>query len=89
MNLKQYWQVTILTAGNLYKFGHYEQLEGEEYTKIEDAFYRLFDQSMGDWVNNDGGYGMLTINLEDGSYTNEVNYRTIEMDTIEGFLSEF
>jgi hypothetical protein len=31
---------------------------------------------------------MLTINLEDGSYTNEVNYRTIEMDTIEGFLSE-
>jgi hypothetical protein len=69
-------------------YGHYEQLEGEEYTKIEDAFYRLFDQSMGDWVNNDGGYGMLTINLEDGSYTNEVNYRTIEMDTIEGFLSE-
>ena len=69
-------------------YGHYEQLEGEQYLKIEDAFYSLFNQSMGDWVNNDGGYGMLTIDLEDGSYTNEVNYRTIETDTITGLLSE-
>ena len=68
--------------------GHYEQLEAEQYLKIEDAFYQLFDRSMGDWVNNDGGYGQLIIDLEDGSYTNEVNYRTIETDTITGLLSE-
>ena len=70
--------------------GHYEILEDrrKEYLKIEDAFYELFDRSMGDWVNNDGGYGILTIDLEDGSYTNEVNYRTIETDTITGSLSE-
>lgn len=70
------------------RYGHYEQLEGEEYNKIEEAFYNLFDHSMGDWINNDGGYGQLVINLEDGSYTNEVNYRVIETDTIEGSLSE-
>jgi hypothetical protein len=66
----------------------YQDLDGEEYLKIEEAFYRLFDHSMGDWVNNDGGYGQLVINLEDGSFTNEVNYRVVETDTIEGSLSE-
>lgn len=68
--------------------GHYEQLKGDQYLKIEDAFYSLFDQSLGDWVNNDGGYGLLIINLEDGSYINEANYRTITTDTITGSLSE-
>ena len=66
----------------------YQDLDGGEYLKIVEAFYKLFDHSMCDWVNNDGGYGQLVINLEDGSFTNEVNYRVVETDTIEGSLSE-
>ena len=47
----------------------------------DDFFYRMIDQQTqytGDWVNNDGGWGTLTINLEDNVYEVECNFRTSE-----------
>jgi len=55
-----------------------------EFELITDIFYTFFNDSIGDWYNNDGGYGNVIIHLEDGSWNLEANYRTVETETAEG-----
>ena len=55
-----------------------------EFELITDIFYTFFNDSIGDWYNNDGGYGTVIIHLEDGSWELEANYRTVETETAEG-----
>lgn len=46
---------------------------------IRNAFYEIIDQhvdDVGDWVNNDGGYGNITVYLEDMKYDIEYSQRT-------------
>ncbi len=47
----------------------------------EDFFYRLIDdQTMYtvDWVNNDGGWGSMTIDVESKTFEVDCNFRTSE-----------
>jgi hypothetical protein len=44
-----------------------------------------------DWYNNDGGYGTVTINLNDFTYSIENNVRITDVETYnhEGELKDF
>jgi hypothetical protein len=49
--------------------------------KIRDIFFDFVDEEAckyGDWVNNEGGYGIMTINTIKGSWDLEYNQRTTE-----------
>ena len=54
---------------------------------IRNAFYEIIDQhvdDVGDWVNNDGGYGNISVYLEDMKYDIEYSQRTTEDYTWQG-----
>jgi len=53
----------------------------ETIRKLDDIFYQIIHEhadSTGDWINNDGGYGTLTINLEHNSYEMDLHLRCID-----------
>jgi len=46
---------------------------------LEEVFYNCIDdlaQWEGDWINNDGGYGTLTVDLEHNMYELSISFRT-------------
>jgi hypothetical protein len=48
-------------------------------SEIEDLFYECIDEKAqyeGDWVNNNGGYGTLSINLKDNTYDLDISFYT-------------
>jgi len=49
---------------------------------LEDYIYSLIEDCVnsygGDWVNNDGGYGSVTINVKDKSIEADYNQRTVD-----------
>ena len=53
----------------------------EKTRNLDEIFYRIIHShadTTGDWINNEGGYGTLTINLEDNSYEMDLNLRCID-----------
>lgn len=66
-----------------------DEIVDEDYQKVEDVFYSLFDNILGDWYNNDGGYGSVSIELSEASYSIDANYRTVETQYYEGSLADF
>lgn len=53
----------------------------DNYYDIEGQFYSMINSHTaleGDWINNDGGYGELIINLEKNEYEVEVHFRREE-----------
>lgn len=55
--------------------------------QIRDLFYDKVDYEAckhGDWVNNEGGYGNMTINTDTGSFELQYYQRTVESYTSEG-----
>jgi len=49
-------------------------------TKIQDLAWKILQKidSVGDWVNNEGGFGTLYIHTEKSTYTLEYHQRTTE-----------
>lgn len=66
----------------------YNEERGEEqvslYKCAEDLGYQMLDESGHDWYNNDGGYGEITISLDDGtgkpSANMNMNIRYVDTD---------
>jgi len=50
--------------------------------QLEDYIYSLVEDCVndygGDWVNNDGGYGFITINVKNKSIDGVYNQRTVD-----------
>lgn len=50
--------------------------------ELEDYIYSLVEECVnsygGDWVNNDGGYGYVIINVKDKSIEADYNQRTVD-----------
>ena len=63
-------------------------LNGGEFNKIEEAFDTFFMNLTGDWYNNDGGYGSVNINLENGEFEVETNIRTTYTTGVSGSIDE-
>jgi hypothetical protein len=61
-----------------------------QHDDIINLVYPMLDD-IEDWYNNDGGYGTVTINLNDFTYSIENNVRYMEVDTFEhqGELKDF
>lgn len=59
-----------------------ERIRIREKTKeLDSIFYEIIhdhSDTEGDWINNEGGYGTLTINLEDNIYEMDLNLRCID-----------
>ena len=57
---------------------------------IMNLCYPMLDD-IEDWYNNDGGFGFITINLEDFSYeiTNNIRYTNHETYSHEGTLDDY
>ena len=57
---------------------------------LEDYIYSLVEDCVndygGDWVNNDGGYGQVTIDVKDKSVDADYNQRTIDEYTWSGLI---
>ena len=60
--------------GNYVNYKKCSALEDFIYDKIEE----LVGSYGGDWVNNDGGYGNLTINVKDKVINGNYNQRTVD-----------
>lgn len=67
---------------------HSDDITDEDYQNVEEVFYCLFDNMLGDWYNNEGGYGSVTIELDGGNYSIDANYRTVETENYEGSLAD-
>jgi len=55
--------------------------------KIRDLFFDFVDEEAckyGDWVNNEGGYGVMYIDTVKASWSLDYNQRTIEEYCAEG-----
>lgn len=63
-------------------------IQGKERKLIEDSFYDFFNDKINDWYNNEGGYGEVTIDLSEGSWLIQANYRVLETETYSGTLAE-
>lgn len=61
-----------------------------QHDDIQNLAYPMLD-GIEDWYNNDGGYGTVTINLNDFTYSIENNVRITDVETYnhEGELKEF
>ena len=63
-------------------------LEGDEFNIIAEAFDAFFMKSTGDWYNNDGGYGTVSIDLENGQFDIETNIRSTYTQDFSGSIDE-
>jgi hypothetical protein len=63
-------------------------LKEDEFNIIEEAFDAFFMNLTGDWYNNDGGYGAVSIDLENGLFEIETNTRTIYTEGVSGSIDE-
>lgn len=65
-------------------------IDYKECAGLEDYIYSLIEDCVnsygGDWVNNDGGYGYLTINVKDKSIDAEYNQRTVDPYTWDALI---
>lgn len=63
-----------------------ESIVGEDRDAIEEWAYSVPLNEVSDWYNNDGGYGMIIINVKDGTYTveNNIRFTDIELETYNG-----
>lgn len=71
-------EIEFLLEGYIY----HDNAESKEYNMLSEVFDKYFDNQIGDWYNNDGGFGYVEIDLKDGSYEIHANYRVV---TSEGF----
>ena len=63
------------------------QLDNKEISIIEEYAYSLLGNNLEfDWINNEGGYGWLRINLEEAEFDIEGYARTVESDDATGKL---
>ena len=62
----------------------------KQHDNIIDLVYPMLDD-IEDWYNDDGGYGTVTINLNDFTYSIENNVRFTDVETYnhEGELKDF
>jgi hypothetical protein len=67
-------------------FNYIDNAHGKEYLILSEIFDKHFDDQIGDWYNDDGGYGYVEIDLKDGSYHIYANYRTISSESLEGTI---
>jgi hypothetical protein len=73
-------------SGEVYETEFYdiddEPIDYKPDRQLEDYIYSLIEDCVnsygGDWVNNDGGYGSLTINVKDKSIEADYNQRTVD-----------
>lgn len=65
--------------------------KGDITTILEDLCYNDLLGQVGDWVNNEGGYGTVIINVSTGEYSIESHQRitSTEDDTFTGEIQEF
>lgn len=63
-------------------------LKGDESNIIEEAFNAFFMDLTSDWYNNDGGYGEVSINLENGQFEIETNIRSTYREGVSGSIDE-
>jgi hypothetical protein len=70
-------------------FDYIDNAQDKEYQKLCDIFSNHFDDQIGDWYNNDGGYGYVEIDLKKGTYDIYANYRTVEESHIDGSILDF
>ena len=67
-------------------FEYIDNAHGTEYNMICEVFEKHFDDQIGDWYNDDGGFGYVEIDLKDGSYHIYANYRTVTSESFEGSI---
>jgi hypothetical protein len=73
-------------SGEVYDIDFYdienELIDYKASAQLEDYVYSLVEDCVnsygGDWVNNDGGYGSVTINVKDKSINAHYNQRTVD-----------
>lgn len=58
----------------------------KEFNMLSEVFDKHFDDQIGDWYNDDGGFGYVDIDLKDGSYEIRANYRTVTSESFEGSI---
>lgn len=56
-----------------------KKIEGEDREAIEEWAYDEALSNVSDWYNNDGGYGIITINVDDGTFQVENNLRVMDI----------
>jgi hypothetical protein len=46
-----------------------------DHSNFDDVLYEYLDPaSVGDWINNEGGFGTISINVETGKIQGEINF---------------
>ena len=77
--------VEILTTQSAFDDGHWVYQTTPEQMTLKDAIetitYDYLEETDTDWVNNDGGFGNLEIDVSTGTVTLEVNTRYTESTT--------
>lgn len=56
-----------------------EAIEGEDREAIEEWAYYEALNSVSDWYNNEGGYGVIVINVDDATFQVENNVRVMDV----------
>lgn len=58
-----------------------KEITGSDRQTIEDWAYYEALYNVSDWYNNEGGYGFIVINVDDGTYEIKNNVRTTSINT--------
>ena len=74
-------------SGEVHEYSFYDiddnLIDYKENQELEDYIYSLIEECVnsygGDWVNNDGGYGHVTINVKDKSIDARYCQRTVDV----------
>lgn len=56
-----------------------EAIEGEDREAIEEWAYYEALNNVSDWYNNEGGYGVIVINVDDATFQVENNVRVMDV----------
>jgi hypothetical protein len=67
-------------------YRYHDNTHGDEYEMLCEVFNKYFQDKIGDWYNDDGGYGYVEIDVKEGTYYIQANYRTVQSTHLEGSI---
>jgi len=86
----QSWIEDPENASHYSKDGDIVPLTELEHQIIQDMSYEYILNNIGDWYNNDGGFGNITIEVPSGKYncSNNMRITQVETESVEGNFLE-